>query len=93
MTYLVRIVSGPAKGYEYVTSVIPDETIIVAPRPDHHGRGWGHFSKWMRVPRNDHPWPGERRYRRGELPKLGIPAPDELLTTDGEVICDYEHVE
>lgn len=89
-SYLVRIVSGPAAGYEYVATVPPEETIVVAPNPrvpqiDH--QEWS-GSRWMRVPRPGPPWPGERRYKRGPLPDS--PAPVGILTEDGDIIVPYE---
>lgn len=93
-TYLVRIVSGPAKGWEYVVLVPPDEVILIAPnrggQTDIGGKKV--HGEWMRVPFDGQPWLDERRYRRGPLPKtLGhVQIPDELLTTDGDIIVNYE---
>lgn len=90
MSYEVRIVSGPAKGWRYVTFVPPDEEIHVAPipaRPDKHGA-------WFRVhvAHGEAAWDGQERYRRGPLPDERIAVPFERLSVEGDIIAEYEHV-
>ena len=88
MSYEVRIVSGPAAGWSYVTFIAPDEEIAVAPipaAPDKHG-------EWMRVIPMAPTWNGQQLYRRGDLPERGIAVPFERLSVEGDIIAEYEHV-
>lgn len=93
MSYEVRVVSGPAKGWGYVTFIPPDEVIHVAPIPtgrDKHGA-------WFRVHvdhRRDPSWPGQQRYRRtAEIPdETKIAVPFDRLSVEGDIIVEYEHV-
>lgn len=90
MSYEVRVVSGPAEGWRYVTFIEPEEEIGVAPIPlerDKHG-------EWMRVLLGQAPpWDGQQRYRRREPPPpRGEPVPFERLSALGDIIVEYEHV-
>jgi hypothetical protein len=88
VSYEVRIVSGPAAGWTYITFIPPDEEIAVAPiasAPDKHG-------EWMRVIPAAPPWNGQQLYRRSPLPDPQIAVPFERLSVEGDIIAEYEHV-
>jgi hypothetical protein len=87
VSYLVRIVSGPAEGWEYVTMVPPDETIAVAPAPRSSAFVWFR----VHVEHGEEAWPGQENYRRGELPDETIAVPFERLSVEGDIIVEYEH--
>jgi hypothetical protein len=85
MGYKVVVDDGPAEGWSYVTLIAPDPVIAVAPAPREDERSRRTF---MRVLLEGEPWPGERRYARGELPGEDV-LPDEL----GDVIVRYRLVQ
>lgn len=90
MSYEVRVVSGPAAGWGYITFIPPDEVIHVAPIPsgrDKHGA-------WFRVHADLPAWDGQQMYRRTEaLPDESIAVPFERLSVEGDIIAEYEHVD
>lgn len=92
--YLVRIVSGPAKGWEYVTFIPPSARILVAPNPGGQKDigGIEVHGPWMRIPFEGPPWSGERTYVCVDGGPIFGAAPigDERLTTDGDIIMNYE---
>ena len=74
--FLVRVIDGPAAGWEYQTAVQPDEEIVVAPNPS-EAQG-----PWMRTLDEEPYWPGSLRYRK---------ATSRGVTTNGpDVVVEYE---
>ena len=87
--YLVRVLDGPAAGWEYVTLIEPDPVIAIAPHPTR--------DDFMRVlVDDDTPWPDARRYVRTFDYPVEIAAPlhvDAVPVTDqGEQMCIYRVV-
>lgn len=81
--YHVQLVDGPAKGFSYVTFVEPEEEIVMADFPYRPGlAAWG----WCHVLPSEQPWPGECRYRRGEIDAADAAAKNDF----GEVVVPYE---
>lgn len=83
--YLVRLIDGPAKGFEYETLIEPDPEIAVAPiRRD---------GQWTRVLLEGAAWEGTRRYVRqpeyGEEEDGVAPAVALGLAVSGTTIVEY----
>lgn len=75
MSYLVKIIDGPAEGWSYHTSIPPDAEIAIAPLKTD-----GPFS-WMRVPDQGVPaWPEQRTYYC-----IGA----DGMTEDGDIVTLY----
>ena len=69
--YLVRVLDGPAVGWEYVTLIEPDPVIAIAPHPTR--------DDFMRVLADDDtPWPDARWYVR-TFDDVGKAPPDVAL--------------
>lgn len=75
MSYLVKIVDGPAAGWSYVTFVAPDPEIGVAP----YAPAWP-GETWMRVLLDEPEWPEQRTYA-----STGAAG----LTEHGDIIVEY----
>lgn len=74
--FKVRLLDGPAAGWEYMTGIHPPQKITVMPAPPSSA-----FS-WIRVePMPQSPWPGEQHY---EL--------SDHEVDDEDVVLLYKHV-